>query len=132
MFYIIYFFCPLIITPIEYHDVTVHQTYYYETSHRPVRPKQKRKAKKINVTDLSNKPYLNNITDNLPIKNATHIPINTKKNKFASTHTDMKNFAVVNSVYAEYFSSDFPARETIQVGGLPLGVNVEISCIAIQ
>ena len=46
--------------------------------------------------------------------------------------TDMKNFAVVNSVYAEYFSSDFPARETIQVGGLPLGVNVEISCIAIQ
>ncbi len=46
--------------------------------------------------------------------------------------TDMKNFSTVNGVYAEYFSSDFPARETIQVGGLPLGVNVEISCIAIK
>jgi len=46
--------------------------------------------------------------------------------------TDMKNFAVVNGVYAEYFSSDFPARETIQVAALPLGVNVEISCIALK
>jgi len=46
--------------------------------------------------------------------------------------TDMKNFAIVNGVYAKYFASDFPARETIQVGGLPLGVNVEISCIAVK
>ena len=45
--------------------------------------------------------------------------------------TDMKNFALVNKVYAEYFTADFPARETIQVAGLPLGVNVEISAIAI-
>jgi len=46
--------------------------------------------------------------------------------------TDMKNFAVVNKVYAEFFTSDFPARETIQVAGLPLGVNVEISAIAVK
>jgi 2-iminobutanoate/2-iminopropanoate deaminase len=46
--------------------------------------------------------------------------------------TDMKNFAIVNGVYARYFTSDFPARETIQVCALPLGVNVEISCIAFQ
>ncbi len=45
--------------------------------------------------------------------------------------TDMQNFAVVNKVYAEYFTGDFPARETIAVAGLPLGVNVEISAIAV-
>jgi len=44
---------------------------------------------------------------------------------------DMKNFAVVNKVYGEYFTSDFPARETNQVCGLPLGANVGISAIAI-
>lgn len=46
--------------------------------------------------------------------------------------TDMKNFAAVNGIYAQYFTGDFPARETIQVAGLPLGVNVEISCIAVK
>jgi len=45
---------------------------------------------------------------------------------------DMANFAIVNKVYADYFTSDFPARETIQVAGLPLGVNVEISAIAVK
>ncbi|MDD3877240.1 MAG: RidA family protein [Bacteroidales bacterium] len=45
--------------------------------------------------------------------------------------TDMGNFAIVNKVYAEYFTGEFPARETIQVGALPLGVNVEISAIAV-
>src|SRR5436190_6430762 len=29
--------------------------------------------------------------------------------------TDMNNFASVNEVYSEYFNSDFPARETVQV-----------------
>lgn len=43
---------------------------------------------------------------------------------------DMGQFAAVNEVYATYFSSDFPARETVQVAGLPRGVNVEISVIA--
>lgn len=45
--------------------------------------------------------------------------------------TDMKNFEAVNKVYGSYFSSDFPARETVQVSGLPKGVNVEISVIAV-
>ena len=43
---------------------------------------------------------------------------------------DMGQFAQVNEVYATYFSADFPARETVQVSGLPKGVNVEISVIA--
>ena len=44
--------------------------------------------------------------------------------------SDMKHFATVNTVYATYFTSDFPARETVAVLGLPKAVNVEISLIA--
>jgi 2-iminobutanoate/2-iminopropanoate deaminase len=45
---------------------------------------------------------------------------------------DMGQFSQINSVYAQYFSGDFPARETVQVADLPMGVPIEISCIAIQ
>ena len=44
--------------------------------------------------------------------------------------SDMKLFAQVNAVYANYFTKDFPARETVAVLGLPRGVNIEISVIA--
>jgi len=43
---------------------------------------------------------------------------------------DMNDFANVNAVYSIYFKDKFPARETVQVSGLPKGVNVEISVIA--
>lgn len=43
---------------------------------------------------------------------------------------DMADFATVNEVYGSYFSSNFPARETVAVLGLPKNVNVEISVIA--
>ncbi len=42
----------------------------------------------------------------------------------------MEHFAEVNQVYGQYFQSDFPARETVAVKGLPRNVNVEISMIA--
>lgn len=45
--------------------------------------------------------------------------------------SDMSLFAKVNEVYATYFTGDHPARETIAVKGLPRGVNVEISVIAV-
>ena len=45
--------------------------------------------------------------------------------------TDMSLFASVNEVYASYLTGDFPARETVAVKGLPRGVNVEISMIAV-
>ncbi len=45
--------------------------------------------------------------------------------------SDMKDFPMINEVYGQYFGDDAPARETVQVAGLPLGVDVEISCIAI-
>ncbi|GAA4334298.1 RidA family protein [Mucilaginibacter gynuensis] len=44
---------------------------------------------------------------------------------------DMGNFAQVNEVYGSYFSDNFPARETVQVAGLPKNVNVEITVTAI-
>ena len=46
--------------------------------------------------------------------------------------TDLQNFGAVNEVYGTYFTNQFPARETIQVAGLPKGVNVEISVTAIK
>jgi len=46
--------------------------------------------------------------------------------------TDMKRFAEINEVYAQYFSADSPARETVQVAALPRFVNVEISMIAVK
>ncbi len=44
--------------------------------------------------------------------------------------SDMQLFAEVNEVYGKYFDTDFPARETVAVKGLPKNVNVEISMIA--
>ena len=44
--------------------------------------------------------------------------------------TDMNNFSQINEVYGKYFQGYFPARETVEVAGLPRGVNVEISVIA--
>jgi 2-iminobutanoate/2-iminopropanoate deaminase len=44
--------------------------------------------------------------------------------------SDMSLFPDVNDVYGSYFTSDYPARETVAVKGLPKAVNVEISMIA--
>jgi len=46
--------------------------------------------------------------------------------------TDMQNFTQVNEVYGTYFKDNFPARETVQVAGLPKGVNVEITVTAVK
>lgn len=45
---------------------------------------------------------------------------------------DMNNFSAINEIYGSYFEDDAPARETVEVNGLPKGVNVEISCIAVR
>lgn len=45
--------------------------------------------------------------------------------------SDMSLFAQVNEVYGSYFKGDYPARETVAVKGLPRGVNVEISMMAV-
>lgn len=43
---------------------------------------------------------------------------------------DMSLFQAVNEIYGSYFDSEYPARETVAVAGLPKNVNVEISVIA--
>ena len=45
--------------------------------------------------------------------------------------SDLSNFAVVNDMMKEYFSEPYPARATVEVSGLPLGVNVEIEAIVL-
>ncbi len=43
---------------------------------------------------------------------------------------DMNDFAAMNAVYGEFFTSDHPARSTFQVAKLPLDALVEIELIA--
>jgi 2-iminobutanoate/2-iminopropanoate deaminase len=46
---------------------------------------------------------------------------------------NMGDFARINTVYGSYFDeNNAPARETVQVAGLPKGVNVEISMVAVK
>lgn len=46
--------------------------------------------------------------------------------------SNMDNFSRINEVYAQYFTANFPARETVEVARLPKDVNVEISMIAVK
>ncbi len=45
---------------------------------------------------------------------------------------DMADFQAMNAIYAEFFPPDQspPARSTVQVAALPLGVRVEIEAVA--
>ncbi len=44
---------------------------------------------------------------------------------------DMNDFAIMNKMYAEYFTQDCPARACIEVARLPKDALVEIEVIAI-
>ncbi len=46
--------------------------------------------------------------------------------------SSMDHYAAVNDVYGTYFNDAPPAREAVGVAGLPRGVNVEISGIAMR
>jgi len=43
---------------------------------------------------------------------------------------DLGHFSKMNEVYGSYFTSEPPARATVQVGALPRGVLIEIDMIA--
>jgi 2-iminobutanoate/2-iminopropanoate deaminase len=45
--------------------------------------------------------------------------------------TDINDFAEMNGVYAEYFSSNPPGRTTVGVSSLPAGAQVEITVTAL-
>lgn len=44
--------------------------------------------------------------------------------------TDIANFSLVNSIYAQFFREPFPARSTVEVSRLPKGALVEVDAIA--
>lgn len=44
--------------------------------------------------------------------------------------TDIKDFAAVNEVYAEFFEAPYPARSAFAVAALPKGADIEIEAIA--
>jgi 2-iminobutanoate/2-iminopropanoate deaminase len=43
---------------------------------------------------------------------------------------NLAHFGDMNEVYGRFFTSDFPARTTVQVAALPRGAQVEIEVIA--
>lgn len=43
---------------------------------------------------------------------------------------DINEFGLMNGVYAEFFTENFPARSAVQVAALPKGGSVEIEAIA--
>ncbi len=45
---------------------------------------------------------------------------------------DLNDFVAINAVYGKYFTTNPPARETVEVSRLPKDANVEISCIAVK
>ena len=44
--------------------------------------------------------------------------------------TDIGEFAAVNQLYAEAFAPNFPARTCVEVSKLPMGLSIEVECIA--
>jgi len=44
---------------------------------------------------------------------------------------DIRQFDAMNEVYQSFFQAPYPARTTIQVGALPLGIGLEIDCVAL-
>ncbi len=45
---------------------------------------------------------------------------------------DINDFGLMNTVYAEFFTENYPARSAFQVGALPKGASVEIEAVALQ
>jgi 2-iminobutanoate/2-iminopropanoate deaminase len=53
--------------------------------------------------------------------------------KFNVFLKDLNDFRDLNDTFVDFFGkTNFPARSTIEVAGLPLGARVEIDCIAVE
>jgi 2-iminobutanoate/2-iminopropanoate deaminase len=44
---------------------------------------------------------------------------------------NLSEFAAMNEVYEQYFAESKPARTTVEVSNLPLGVDIEVDAIAL-
>jgi len=43
--------------------------------------------------------------------------------------TDLDNFAILNKIFEEEFTKDYPARSTIEVSKLPMNARIEIEAV---
>ena len=83
---------------------------------------------KIEATDIAGQTHqvLKNVSAIMKAAGCTLEDV-VKTTVFLS---DISNFAAVNEVYKQYFTTDFPARSAFAVKDLPLGALVEIETIA--
>ena len=86
---------------------------------------------KIEVSDTKSQclQVMNNIlaileARNLSLVNIINLTVYVK---------DLNDFGDINDTFKDFFGgTNFPARSTVEVAGLPLGARVEIDCIAIE
>ena len=72
---------------------------------------------------------LHNITAILNAKNLSLVNIV----KLTVYLKDLNDFSDLNESFKDFFgATNFPARSTVEVAGLPLGARVEIDCVAIE
>ena len=91
----------------------------------------------IAIDPQTNELVINNIIEEtkMVMENIKHILIECNCTfsdvvKCSIFLSKMDLFESVNTVYGNYFSEPYPARETVEVSCLPKNVNVEISAIA--
>ena len=86
---------------------------------------------KIEVSDTKSQclQVLNNILAILEARNLSLVNIV----KLTVYVKDLNDFADINDTFKDFFGgTNFPARSTVEIAGLPLGARVEIDCIAIE
>ena len=86
---------------------------------------------KIEVSDTKSQclQVLNNILAILEARNLSLVNII----KLTVYVKDLNDFSDINDTFKDFFGgTNFPARSTVEVAGLPLGARVEIDCIAIE
>ena len=108
-----------------YNQAIIHNSTMYISGQIPLNPI----TKELVTNNLKKETMLvmNNLKAILESENLSFENV-IKSTIFLS---DMGSFNEVNEIYATFFKSgDEPARETVEVSKLPLGVNVEISMIA--
>ena len=86
---------------------------------------------KIEVSDTKSQclQVLNNILAILEARNLSLVNII----KLTVYVKDLNDFGDINDTFKDFFGgTNFPARSTVEVAGLPLDARVEIDCIAIE
>ena len=86
---------------------------------------------KIEVSDTKSQclQVMNNILAILEARNLSLVNII----KLTVYVKDLNDFGDINDTFKDFFGgTNFPARSTVEVAGLPLGARVEIDCIAIE